>query len=251
MPKLEFTSDVRPSIFAYVPEQKAPEKDKVEKVKTAVLSTTAKASARQRDKDKGKAAAEGGESMDTDDVKPAIDGAEDKADGDADMKVEEADSGTAKKKAPVEANSENLPNLSRVVGAQMPYVSFPSSSRFIPVRPLLSSAPSATTPIQSTKPSASPASILQSIVDGPSSAGLGAGGGILVLRDTKPDEPVELIEEQATRALQLAATGGDETRPDQSSAEAGPQPEAAAPGVDLTLPVAPLPEPFQYDDFED
>ena len=250
MPKFDFTSNVRPSIFAYVPEQKAPEKDKVELVKTAVLSTTAKASARQREKEKEKGAIDGAESMDVDGTKPSEDETDTKADDNGDMKVDEAGASTTKK-APIEANFEVLPNLSRVVGAQMPYILFPSASRYLPIRPLPSTSSSVLNSIQPTKSSASPTTILQSIVDGPSNAGLGAGGGILVLKDTKPDEPVELMEEQAMRALQLAATGGEDIVPDQADLDAGPQPAQPALDVDLSSPIAPVPEPFEYDDFED
>jgi 26S proteasome regulatory subunit N2 len=41
-------------LFAYPPETKPPTKETVEKVKTAVLSTTAKAQARKKEKDKAK-----------------------------------------------------------------------------------------------------------------------------------------------------------------------------------------------------
>lgn len=255
MPKFDITSNVRPSIFAYVPEQKAPEKDKVERVKAAVLSTTAKASARQREKEKKeKAVADGYDTMELDEPKKSDDDddAEIKVNGDTDMKLEEdSDTVTIKKKAPPEANSETLPNLSRVVGAQMSYISFPLQSRYLPVRPLSSISGSSTMTAQPTKGSASPALILQSIVDGPSSAALGAGGGILVLKDTKPEEAIELVEEQAMRALQLAATGGEETVPEQTGIQTDGPSAPSAPTIDVTLPIAPIPEPFQYDDFED
>ena len=60
MPKFEFISDARPSLFAYPPATKPPKKETVTKVATAVLSTTAKAKAREKKK-----AAEGGDAMDT------------------------------------------------------------------------------------------------------------------------------------------------------------------------------------------
>jgi hypothetical protein len=62
LPKFEFVSNARPSLFAYQPATKPPQKETVEKVATAVLSTTAKATARQKTKEKEKAAAE---AMDT------------------------------------------------------------------------------------------------------------------------------------------------------------------------------------------
>jgi 26S proteasome regulatory subunit N2 len=60
MPKFEFVSNAKPSLFAYPPPTKAPTTEKVEKVATAVLSTTAKAKARAK-----KAEKEKGEAMDT------------------------------------------------------------------------------------------------------------------------------------------------------------------------------------------
>jgi hypothetical protein len=61
LPKFDFVSNAPPSLFAYQPATKPPQKETVEKVATAVLSTTAKATARQKTKEKEKAA----ESMDT------------------------------------------------------------------------------------------------------------------------------------------------------------------------------------------
>ncbi|KAK9900186.1 26S proteasome regulatory complex, non-ATPase subcomplex, Rpn2/Psmd1 subunit [Cystobasidium minutum MCA 4210] len=260
LPKFEFTSNVRPSIFAYVPEMKAPEKETVEMVKTAVLSTTAKASARQKEKEKEKAAAEGGDAMDTDEHAPKDKESSEKAsEEDAEMKVdaEGGETKTEEKKAPkeTEPNYETLPNLSRVVPAQMPYISFHSSSRFVPVRPLISS--SSSTPVsyltQAAKAANSASVILESIVD--VGIGLGADGGILVLKDTKPDEPVEYVELKAKKAL-AAAAGPEEIEVPADLTGAGAanvaaQPPQPAPGVDLNAPIASMPEPFQYDDFED
>jgi len=63
MPKLEFISNAKPSLFAYPSPMKKQEKTVVEKVATAVLSTTAKTKARAKKNEKEK----GGEpeSMDT------------------------------------------------------------------------------------------------------------------------------------------------------------------------------------------
>lgn len=282
MPKFEFTSNVRPSLFAYVPEMKAPEKDKPELVKTAVLSTTAKASARAREKEKEKAVADGtGEdAMVTDEADPSAksgdaaaaaagpsEDLEMKVDGEASTAATTTTTGagtsassSGKKKgkdgaasaAVQETQFENLPNLSRVVPAQMPFISFPSSSRYLPVRALSSLRPSASS--SSGKAGVSASYILESIVES-----VGAGGGILVLRDTKPDEPVELVEEKARRELRIAATGADEMPAEGGNALNGGRAGAAqagegggtAEGVDLSAPIAAMPEPFEYDGFED
>jgi 26S proteasome regulatory subunit N2 len=49
-PVLEIVSNARPSLFAYPAPTKPPTKETVEKVATAVLSTTAKAKARAKEK---------------------------------------------------------------------------------------------------------------------------------------------------------------------------------------------------------
>ena len=48
LPEIEFTSNARPSLFAYIPPTKPPAAVAVEKVATAVLSTTAKAQAKAK-----------------------------------------------------------------------------------------------------------------------------------------------------------------------------------------------------------
>ena len=61
-----------------------------------------------------------------------------------------------KKKKEEEPQFEALSNLSRVLPAQLKYISFPEGSRYVPVK----------------KPT----------------------GGVLIMKDLKPEEPVELIE---------------------------------------------------------
>lgn len=62
-PSFDFVSNARPALFAYPAPVKPPTKETVEKVATAVLSTTAKAKARERTKEKEKAG--GDERMET------------------------------------------------------------------------------------------------------------------------------------------------------------------------------------------
>jgi 26S proteasome regulatory subunit N2 len=59
-PNLSFTSNAKPSLFAYPPTTKEKQKAAPAKVATAVLSTTAKVKAREKKK-----AAEAGEAMET------------------------------------------------------------------------------------------------------------------------------------------------------------------------------------------
>ncbi|KAG0345034.1 proteasome regulatory particle base subunit [Podila humilis] len=119
MPELEFTSDARPSLFAYIPATKPPQTAVVEKVATAVLSTTAKAQAKAR---KAKEA-EGGEAMEIEEEKPAEKMEE--------VKEEEVKAVTKAKKEP---ESEKLGNLARVLPAQLKYISFDKNSRYVPVK---------------------------------------------------------------------------------------------------------------------
>ncbi|CAE6469908.1 unnamed protein product [Rhizoctonia solani] len=127
-PAFEFISNVRPALFAYPAPVKPPTKETVEKVATAVLSTTAKAKARERTKEKEKAANEG-ERMDTDDTPAA-------PPQDEEMKVDEPVPAPTPKRTGPAPTSETLQNLSRVTPAQMQYITFPAESRFQPVRPI-------------------------------------------------------------------------------------------------------------------
>jgi 26S proteasome regulatory subunit N2 len=65
-PKLSIVSNARPSLFAYPPPTKPPTTEVVEKVATAVLSTTNKAKARAKKSEKDKQEAD---AMDTDEKK--------------------------------------------------------------------------------------------------------------------------------------------------------------------------------------
>ncbi|KAG8710207.1 proteasome regulatory particle base subunit [Ceratobasidium sp. 423] len=149
-PSFEFISNARPALFAYPALVKPPTKEAIEKVATAVLSTTAKAKAREKTKEKEKAATEG-ERMETDDTPaPAQD---------EEMKVDEpAPAPTPKRTGPA-PTSETLQNLSRVTPAQMQFITFPTESRFQPVRPIAK-----------------------------------GGGGIVMLVDKKEGEDVEWIQ---------------------------------------------------------
>ncbi|KAH9846819.1 26S proteasome regulatory complex non-ATPase subcomplex Rpn2/Psmd1 subunit [Lenzites betulinus] len=229
-PTFEFHSNAKPSLFAYPSPTKPPKKEAVAKVATAVLSTTAKQKARE----KRKAAAEG-ETVASDEKK----------DGDVEMKGESsprnedvspisgslsnlAEGTSSPKPRKSEPSSEKLKNFSRVVSAQLAYVSFPSDSRYQPVR-VVSTRP----PPTASKPAKSP-----------SAAALTAeryagGGGILIMADTRPGEEVEYIEFE-TQAPPAAA----------GVAPAAQGPPPSAPGrhiaLDESAPEADPPESFEY-----
>lgn len=135
IPDFEFLSNARPSLFRYPEPAKKDKEKKVEKVETAVLSTTVRAKQRQKAKEREKAAQGLGPSaMDTEE-KPAKSSA---AEGDTEMKDGDASATTATTKRPrrKEPTSERLPNYSRVTPAQIKYVAFPPDSRYSPIRPV-------------------------------------------------------------------------------------------------------------------
>ncbi|KAI7851623.1 armadillo-type protein [Circinella umbellata] len=120
-PKFEFVSNVRPSLFAYPPQLKPPSTAVVEKVATAVLSTTAKTKARAKKSEKEKA-----DHMDID--KEPVSKEEEKK--------EETTNKDEKKpsKKKKEENFEVLENMARVVPAQLKYISFKEDSRYSPLK---------------------------------------------------------------------------------------------------------------------
>lgn len=144
VPNFKFHSATRPSLFDYPPEQEAKVEDAPEKVKTAVLSTTAQAKRRAQKKEK--AAREGGMEVDQAPTTPRLSGADDKMDTDegASKTDEERKDGTAKegeekkaegirKKLEKEKVGYELENMSRVLPAQLKFISFPDS-RYEPVK---------------------------------------------------------------------------------------------------------------------
>ena len=98
-----------------------------------------------------------------------------------------------------ESQSQKLPNLSRVVPAQLPYVDFSPESRFQPVRPLIPSQKAYAKPNKSKGSSPAAAAILAQ-----SSASLSSltGGGIFVLRDSRPTEQADYLELEAVKAIE-------------------------------------------------
>ena len=127
-----------------------------------------------------------------------------------------------------EATSERLQNFSRVTPQQLSYISFPSDSRYQPVRPVSTSWVS-----RSKK----------------SSTGLGETytgvGGILVLLDERPDEPVDLIAPlEPSVVVPEPATM---TQAAQSTHTTAGRPHIA---LDENSPEAPPPEAFEVNSAE-
>ena len=141
IPAFHFHSNTRPSMFDYPPEQEVKTEEVAEKVKTAVLSTTAAAKRRKQAKDRLMRR----ESMDVEEPKTPKPEA-----GDVEMKDEDAnvietskdDEGkdkegekeSSKKKLEREKVGYDLENLSRVLPAQIKFISFPQEGRYLPVK---------------------------------------------------------------------------------------------------------------------
>ena len=152
VPSFKFYSATRPSLFDYPPEQETKTEDAPEKVKTAVLSTTAQAKRRAQKKEKQQRR----ESMDIDQTPttPKTSGLADKMDTDepapkteeekddsAEKKDgEDAKDGGLKKRMEKEKVGCNLENMSRVLPAQRKFISFPDG-RYEPVKKVSVQAP--------------------------------------------------------------------------------------------------------------
>jgi 26S proteasome regulatory subunit N2 len=140
VPSFKFHSNTRPSMFDYPPEQEVKTEEAPEKVKTAVLSTTAQDKRRKAVKARQRRR----ESMDVDQTPatPKVSSAdEDKMDVDDEAKKgekTEAEEGTpaaetSKKKVEKEKVGYDLENMSRVLPGQIKYISFPEE-RYVPVK---------------------------------------------------------------------------------------------------------------------
>ncbi|KAG6898065.1 hypothetical protein C0992_006543 [Termitomyces sp. T32_za158] len=189
VPKFDYISNAKPSLFAYPSSTKPPKKEAVTKVATAVLSTTAKVKARE----KKKAAAE--DAMELDDR------AENK-DTDADVEMKESSGPKDGDVSPINRSISDLPetstlpkpakkaepafelrpNFSRVTPAQVAIISFPNDCRYQPVRPL------------SGHPSTDYKTGTSSSSSYAASEKYAGGGGILILADLRPEEESEFIE---------------------------------------------------------
>jgi len=171
MPSIKFHCATRPSLFDYPPEQEVKVEEGPALVTTAILSTTAQAKRRAQKKERAqrresmdidtptvaKTPAPAGDKMDVDEEKkPKAEEPKEK-EGDAGTEKEGSVSPDAKKKAEKEKVGYEIENMSRVLPGQLKYISFPAG-RYKPVK----------------KPT----------------------GGPILLDDTQPDEPKNLIEEK-------------------------------------------------------
>lgn len=116
VPKFQFLSNARPSLFAYPPATKPPTTEVIKKVATAVLSTTAKSKARAKK-------AKGETDMD-------VDGSEQQAAEEVSVDKDKQKKAPKKK----EESFELLENFARVVPAQSSFIEFTKDCRYVPVK---------------------------------------------------------------------------------------------------------------------
>lgn len=181
-PKFELNVHSSPEYFQYPPQQEEAKEKQPDKVAKAVLSTTARARARAKKQQAKKEGEDGNKAtdMDVDDDSKAqlkkqdaekkesegkddkkTEKGDDKKDGKKDTKSEEKeDEPIANEQVPIKylKTPYKISNLSRVLPAQVNYVSFIKDDRFVPIR---------------------------------RHRGF---GGIIMLHDTKPEEKVEVIK---------------------------------------------------------
>lgn len=154
-PSFKFHSATRPSLFDYPPEQEAKADEAPEKVKTAVLSTTAQAKRRAQKKEKQQRResmdidqtpttpklAHTGDKMDTDEVavKEEDKKGSDKEDSKEGEKESAAPAESLKKKMEKEKVGYEVENMSRVLPAQLKFISFPDG-RYEPVKKVTNSS---------------------------------------------------------------------------------------------------------------
>mmetsp|Transcript_32576 Transcript_32576/g.103783 ORF Transcript_32576/g.103783 Transcript_32576/m.103783 type:complete len:1598 (-) Transcript_32576:13-4806(-) len=160
MPKMAVTSGCKPSAFAYLPPISNEKKAEATKVQTAVLSTTARAKAKKDKKDKE----EGKENKEEGNKDAAGGDKMETDDKEGEKKGGEGAGGEKKEKKAREPSSFAVDNPARVVPGQERFIRFEEGegARYVPVK---------------SRPA-----------------------GILIMKDTKPGEEVELVSNAAPAA---------------------------------------------------
>lgn len=169
VPKFEFISHAKPSLFEYPKPTTVPTAISAVKLPTAVLSTSARAKARasKKEAEKEKAEPSSGKGKTND------------KDGDS-MQVDS----TVEKKAEPEPSFEILTNPARVVPAQEKFIKFLEDSRYVPVK----SAPSGFVLLKDLCPNEPE---VLSLTDAPSSAVSNAGGSAATQQGSTPAMAVD------------------------------------------------------------
>lgn len=149
VPSIKLHCAARPSTFEYPPSMEVKQEEAPEKVKTAVLSTTAQAKrrrlAKERDQKKGEGMdidlqpttpKEGGPEDDKMDMEDESGKDRDEREAESDGKAREGDStpsGKPKQKAEKEKVGFEIENMSRVLPGQLKVTTFPEG-RYVPVK---------------------------------------------------------------------------------------------------------------------
>lgn len=167
--KFEFDCHAKSQLFEYPPKVEEASEKTPEKMMTAILSTTMRA--KHREKKVAEAKKKRQEEEEEEDEKQAVDEKMDvdgepstdakvKTEGDeADEDIIVDDEDEEEVEEDIRARkSYKIENMSRVLPKQLKYISFPTEGRFVPVRPYRGT------------------------------------GGVLVMIDKQPDEPVEVIK---------------------------------------------------------
>ncbi|KAG4306410.1 hypothetical protein PORY_000398 [Pneumocystis oryctolagi] len=134
IPKFEFISNAKPSLFAYPPETKKETDKGPEKVATAVLSTTAKAQARAKKTEKEKLIKENEDDAMEMDINFHDNVESIPENMDMDEIKENQDENINGKGTKDEPQFEIMQNMSRVTFSQFKYISFKNNSRYTPVK---------------------------------------------------------------------------------------------------------------------
>ena len=213
IPELKLVCNARPSLFEYPPSMEVKKDEEPEKVKTAILSTTAQAKRRRQAKERQ---ARGPDEMEIDQEvekksQPKAKESDEKMEVDEPEKKDEA----KKTKREKERVGFELENMSRVLPSQLRYTRFAEDGRYVPVK----------------DPS---------------------GVGSIVLHDTRPDEPKVLMERKVKRPTRSRGTESAHQEQAPAAAAENSQADAAAvlnsvDEDDEGVEEAECPEEFQYE----
>jgi len=182
MPKIQFCSNAKPSVYAYPEALQPPKKEEKEKVSTAILSITAKSKARQKKNEKE-------EAMDVDDK---AEGSKDSEKSEKEIQSEKAsekDEDESEKTSGEEEKDKTKSDESEKKKEEPDFEMVENPARVIPpqLKRLTLSAKCRYQPLKSVNV-----------------------GGIIVMKDSMENEPEELIE-----PLPASATPGSEAEEDE------------------------------------
>uniref|UniRef100_M4CMX2 26S proteasome non-ATPase regulatory subunit 1 homolog n=1 Tax=Brassica campestris TaxID=3711 RepID=M4CMX2_BRACM len=134
VPKFEFMSHAKPSLFEYPKPTTAPTSNTAAKLPTAVLSTSVKAKARAKKEAEQKANAEKASGAEKSVSESGSGKGKESADKEGDSMQVDSTATVEKKAAEPEAAFEILVNPARVVPAQEKYIKLLEDSRYVPVK---------------------------------------------------------------------------------------------------------------------